>query len=170
MAFWRIGCTVALAALLAIAATKAPSQAQPSAPYYPRGMGGQPPLAPAFDREALFSRLNLTPQQRTQLINLMNETQEKIRQLLTKLHEQRMQLLQLYQQYQFEERTAQRLIQNINQTQADLLKVHHENQKQLRRILEREQFEQWNQWWKERMFFAPPKGEWERRKRGGKLG
>ncbi|GBC94941.1 hypothetical protein HRbin16_00726 [bacterium HR16] len=143
------------------------AQVQPPPP--PRTPEGQPPHA-FFDREALFARLNLTPQQRTRLTNLMNETEEKLRQLLTKLHEQRMQLMQLYQQYQFDEREAQRLIRSINQVQADLLRVHHENQKQLRRILDKEQFERWNQWWKERMFFPPSKGDWKRRGRDGKPG
>lgn len=144
-------------------------QAQMQPPPPPRAPGGQPTPPPPFDREALFAKLNLTAQQRTRLINLMNETEEKIRQLLTKLHEQRVQLMQLYQQYQFDERAAQRIMQSINQTQAELLKVHHENQKQLRRILDKEQFERWNEWWKERMFF-PPKGDWGRRGRGGKPG
>lgn len=169
MVFWRLCCMVIVTSLIGVMVLGALAQGQPFSPP-PRGMGGQPPTPPSFDREALFARLNLTSQQRTQLINLMNETEEKIRQLLTKLHEQRMQLMQLYQQYQFDEKAAQRIIQSINQTQAELLKVHHENQKQLRRILDKEQFERWNQWWKERMFFPPPKGDWGRRGREGKPG
>lgn len=167
MALWRLWSMVVWTAFLSTVVLGALAQGQPYPPPPPRSMGGQPP---PFDREALFARLNLTAQQRTQLINLMNETEEKMRRLLTKLHEQRMQLIQLYQQYQFDEKTAQRIIQSINQTQADLLKVHHENQKQLRRILDKEQFERWNQWWKERMFFPPPKGDWGRRGRDGKPG
>lgn len=167
MALWRLWSMVVWTAFLSTVVLGALAQGQPYSPPPPRSMGGQPP---PFDREALFARLNLTAQQRTQLVNLMNETEEKMRRLLTKLHEQRMQLIQLYQQYQFDEKTAQRIIQSINQTQADLLKVHHENQKQLRRILDKEQFERWNQWWKERMFFPPPKGDWGRRGRDGKPG
>lgn len=135
----------------------------------PQAPPPRPPEGQAIDREALFSRLNLTPQQRTRLTALMNETEEKMRELLTRLHEQRMQLMQLYQQYQFDERAAQRLIQGINQTQAELLRGHHEHQKQLRRILDKEQFDRWNEWWRQRMFF-PPKGDWGRRGRLGKPG
>ncbi len=168
MAFWRLWCMVVLTVLIGTVAAGALAQGQPYPPPSPRSMGGPP--HPPFDREALFARLNLSAQQRTQLINLMNETEEKIRRLLTKLHEQRMQLIQLYQQYQFDEKTAQRIIQSINQTQAELLKTHHEHQKQLRRILDKEQFERWTQWWKERMFFPPSKGDWGRRGRDGKPG
>ncbi len=171
MAFWRLWCMVALTTLLGLVGTGVLAQGQPYAPPPPRGMGGQPPPPPPpLDREAMFKHLNLTAQQRTRLINLMNETEEKMRQLFTKLHEQRMQLMRLYQQYQFDEKAALRIIQNINQIQADLLKLHHENHKQLRRILDKEQFERWNQWWKERMFVPPPKGDWGRRGRDGKPG
>ena len=170
MAFWRLCCTIMLTSLIGVIVAGALAQEQPYSPPPPRGMGGQPPKPRPFDREALFARLNLTPQQRIRLINLMNETEEKIRQLLTKLYEQRLQLMQLYQQYQFDEKAAQRIIQSINQTQAELLKVHHENQKQLRRILDKEQFDRWNQWWKEHMFLPHPKGEWRRLRRDGKPG
>mgnify|MGYP001031060077 CR=1 FL=1 len=168
MVFWRLCYRRIVTLLIGVMVLGVSAQGQPFSPP-PRGMGGQPSTSLSLDREALFARLNLTAQQRTQIINLMNETQDKIRQLLTRLHEQRTQLMQLYQQYQFDEKAAQRIMQGINQTQAELLKVHHENQKQLRRILDRDQFEQWNQWWKERMFF-PPKGDWGRRGRGGKQG
>lgn len=157
--------------VLALGALPTSLTAQPPSPWGPpRGMGGQRPPAPPFDREALFNHLNLTAQQRTRLTALMNETEEQMRQLLTRLHEQRMQLMQLYGQYQFDEKAAQRLINNINQIQAELLREHHEHQKQLRRILDREQFERWNSWWRERMPFAPPKGDWGRRGRNGKPG
>lgn len=168
MAFCRLWCLVGLAAILAAMMTGALAQGQPYTPSPSRGPGGQP--HPPFDREAMFKYLNITAQQRTRLIQLMNDTEEKMRQIFTKLHEQRTQLMQLYQQYQFDEKAALRLIQNINQTQAELLKLHHENHKQLRRILDKEQFERWNQWWKERMFAPPPKGEWGRRWRDGKPG
>ncbi|MGC8784925.1 MAG: Spy/CpxP family protein refolding chaperone [Armatimonadota bacterium] len=168
MIIWRFSGMILLLLLGGLVISGALAQAQPPPP--PRAPEGQPPPRAFFDREALFARLNLTAQQRTRLTNLMNETEEKLRQLLTKLHEQRTQLMQLYQQYQFDEREALRLIQNINQVQADLLRVHHENQKQLRRILDKEQFERWTQWWKEHMFFGPPKGEWGRRGRGNKPG
>jgi len=129
-----------------------------------RGQEKQPPPPPSFDRESLFNRLNLTSQQRTQMTALLNEFEEKMRELLWKLHEQRMQLTNLYQQYELDERTAQRLQSSIRQTQGDILKLHHEHHKQLRRILTKEQFDRWNQWWKERMF-TPPKNDWGRRGR-----
>ncbi len=168
MIIWRFSGMILLLLLSGLVISGALAQVQPPPP--PRAPEGQPSPPAFFDREALFARLNLTVQQRTRLTNLMNETEEKLRQLLTKLHEQRTQLMQLYQQYQFDEREALRLIHSINQVQADLLKVHHENQKQLRRILDKEQFERWNQWWKERMFFPPPKGDWKRRGRSDKPG
>lgn len=126
------------------------------------GSPQQPPSRPSFDRESLFNRLNLTPQQRSQMTALMNEFEEKMRQLFSRLHEQRTQLANLYLQYELDERAAQRLQSSIRQTQGEILKVHHQHHKQLRRILTKEQFERWNQWWKERMFY-PPKDGWGRR-------
>lgn len=145
------------------------AQFQPMTPPPSRGQEGQPPHPPAFDREALFNYLNLTPQQRTRLTALMSEMEEKMRQLLTRLHEQRVQLGKVYEQYDIDERTAQRLQNTIRQIQGEILKAHHEHQKQLRRILDKEQFERWKQWWKERMFL-PSKPDWGRRWRGGKPG
>lgn len=139
------------------------AQFQPVPPL-PRGREGKPSLPPSFDRESLFNRLNLTPQQRTRLTALMNEMEEKMRQLLTRLHEQRMQLAQLYEQYDIDERAAQRLQSNIRQIQGEILKIHHEHQKQLRKILDPDQFERWKGWWKERMSF-PPKRNREQRGR-----
>ncbi len=169
---WHKGALIGVVFTMVLGVLLTPLSAQPPSPWGPpRGMGGQRSPMPPFDREALFNHLNLTAQQRTRLTALMNETEEKMRQLLTRLHEQRMQLMQLYGQYQFDEKAAQRLINNINQIQAELLRGHHEHQKQLRRILDREQFERWNSWWRERMTpFAPPKGEWGRRRREGKPG
>jgi Spy/CpxP family protein refolding chaperone len=166
MIIWRLSGTILLLLLSGLVSSGASAQIQPPPP--PRASDGQPPPPPPFDREALFARLNLSASQRTRLTNLMNETEEKLRQLLMKLHEQRMQLAKLYEQYQLDERGAQRILQSIHQLQGELLKVHHEHQKQLRRILDKEQFERWNQWWKEHMFFSPPKGDWRRRGRFGK--
>lgn len=135
------------------------AQFQPAPPSTPRGREGRPPVSPSFDRESLFNRLNLTPQQRTRLTALMNEMEGKMRQLLTRLHEQRMQLAQLYEHYDIDERAAQRLQSNIRQIQGEILKIHHEHQTQLRKILDRDQFERWKQWWKERMS-RPHKGDW----------
>lgn len=158
---WRL---LGVAFLLTVATwvgASACAQAQPpSSP--PRGFPTPPP---PFDREALFNRLNLTPQQRARLTTLMNEMEEKMRQLLSRLHEQRKQLVKMYEQYDFDERSAQRLLNSINQTQSEILKMHHEHQKQLRRILDKDQFDRWQQWWRERMFF-PSKPGWERRGRG----
>ncbi|MCL6473591.1 MAG: periplasmic heavy metal sensor [Firmicutes bacterium] len=170
MALWRVWVLTLFWLLSDTIAAGVLAQGAPPPPPPPRGMWGQPPPAPTFDREAMFNYLNLTAQQRTRLTALMNEFEEKMRQLLSRLHEQRMQLLKLYGQYQFDERAAQRIIQTINQTQAELLKMHHDHQKQLRRILDKEQFERWTQWWKERMSFPPPKGDWGRRGRDRKPG
>lgn len=139
------------------------AQFQP-APPPPRGREWRPPIPPSFDRESLFNRLNLTSQQRTRLTALMNKIEEKMRQLLTRLHEQRTQLAQIYEQYDIDERAAQRLQSNIHQIQGEILKIHHEHQKQLRKILDRDQFERWKGWWKERMFLLP-KSNWGQRGR-----
>ncbi len=159
---WRLLLMVALLLFAGAIASGAMAQFQPPPP--PRGQEGQPPPPPTFDRESLFNRLNLTPQQRTRLTALMNEMEEKMRQLMTRLHEQRMRLAKLYEQYDLDERAAQRLLSGIRQVQEEILKTHHEHQKQLRRILDKEQFERWKQWWRERMFF-PPKPDWGRRGR-----
>ncbi|MEJ5250833.1 MAG: periplasmic heavy metal sensor [Chthonomonadetes bacterium] len=158
---WRL-LVLVLLLLLGAVAPGARAQFQPPPP---RGQEGKPPPPPPFDRESLFNRLNLTSQQRTRLTALMNEMEEKMRQLMTRLHEQRMQLAKLYEQYDFDERAAQRLLSGIRHVQDEILKTHHEHQKQLRRILDKEQFERWKQWWRERMFF-PPKPDWGRRERG----
>lgn len=147
---WLLGLALAVLTDTCIA------QPQPFGPP-PKSIGrGGPPVPRPFNREDLFVRLNLGSQQRTRLIKLMDEYEVKMRELLTKLHKQRMDLISLYEQYQFDEKEAQRLIQGINQTQNELLKVHHDHHKRLRTILSKEQFAQWTQWWKEQVFpFGP---------------
>lgn len=165
MYYWRLFRLTLLLLFAVVVASGAMAQFQPAPPPPSRGQEGQPLPPPPFDRESLFNYLNLTSQQRTRLTALMNEMEEKMRQLLTRLHEQRMQLGKIYEQYDIDERTAQRLQNNIRQIQGEILKAHHEHQKQLRRLLDKEQFERWKQWWKEHAFF-PSKSIWNRRGRG----
>ncbi len=161
MSYLRLLCIVLL--LASVWTTSALAQFPPM-PRPTRGPERKPPPPPPFDRESLFNRLELTAQQRTQMTALLNQFEEKMRQLYTRLHEQRMQLTNLYLKYEIDERSAQKILNSIRQTQDEILKAHHEHHKQLRRILTKEQFERWNDWWKERMFF-PPQGDWGRRGR-----
>ena len=85
-------------------------------------------------------RAGITPSQKEQLKNLAVETKSKTTSERSNLRRARIELFQVYKSYNIDEQKAKAALAKISSAQAALLDIHLQNQIELRRILNEDQF------------------------------
>lgn len=85
-------------------------------------------------------KAGITPTQKEQLKNLAMETKNKTTSKRGDLRRARTELFQIYKNYNLNEQKAKAVIAKISSAQAVLLDIHLQNQIELRRILNEDQF------------------------------
>jgi len=85
--------------------------------------------------------LDLTPEQKSRLQDLVRETKSETASVRRALFEKRRSLVNIYADWRLDEKKARENIKAIGDLQRRLLELNLENQLGLRRILDREQFE-----------------------------
>lgn len=88
------------------------------------------------------SAAEVTASQREQLKSLAMETRRKTDRARAELRNARAVLYAVYRVYELDDRRAKAAIERINSTQLQLLKIHLENQLEIRQVLDSAQFRQ----------------------------
>jgi len=101
-------------------------------------------MAVLTPRAAAWCDLGLTPEQKQALEKLASDTRRQIMPLRRALAEKRRTLVELYAQYNLDEKKARETTATINNLQRRLLDANLQNQIGLRQILTRDQFERFS--------------------------
>jgi len=128
------------------------SMVRPSTAQGPGPQGWRPP----FDEQQV---LQLDPQQKAKFTAFENESRDKKKKLISQVRDLRHQLWTAYQSYNLDIKHVKALNRDLNRVQQDLLKLHFDEQVQLRKILTAEQFARLQAAIKEHM--PPPNSHWQ---------
>jgi Spy/CpxP family protein refolding chaperone len=101
---------------------------------------GRPDPPPGVPARRVWEELDLSPSQRRQLMQMQRGRRVALRRTTNELTEKRRDLAALYRAYPLDEARANSLIQQIGQLEMQRMRFQLQNQIELRRILNREQF------------------------------
>lgn len=110
---------------------------------------GHPPISDA-EKEQNRIRLGITQEQQKQIDDLYNETRAKMDEVWKSMREKQKLLRETYQQYELDEVKAKSLRIDILRLHRKMGEVQLENERKIRTILNREQFEKLQQLMKEK--------------------
>lgn len=101
---------------------------------------GRPPISDD-EKEKNRVRLGITQQQQQQIDDLYNETRTKMSDVWKSMGEKQRQLRDVYREYAFDEAKAKSLRIDINRLHRKMTDIQLENERKIRMILTREQFD-----------------------------
>ena len=119
--------------LLPVMALLLTAAIRPSMAQYPQPPGGQPP----FDEQKV---LQLDPGQKERFTQFETTSRDKKKKLIDQIRDLRHQLWDAYQAYNLDTKRVKALNRELNKVQQDLLRLHYDEQIELRKILTADQF------------------------------